>query len=82
MQRKKWRLELLLRAKVDPQRMQRKTTAEKMNLQILFSPPKLWQATALQTRRYLWRAMAMGARLFQATRVIRIHSKLPVFKCQ
>ena len=66
MQRKKVRLEFLSRAKVAPQRRQRKTTAEWMIVQIFFPPPKFWHATALQTRRYLCVAMATGARLFQA----------------
>ena len=73
---KKVRLEFLSRAKMAPQRQQRKTTAEWMNVQVLFPPPKLWQATARQTRRYLWAAMATGTRLFQMTRIIRKHNQM------
>ena len=73
---KKVRLEFLSRAKMAPQRKQRKTTAERMNVQILFPPPKLWQATARQTSRYLWVAMATGTRLFQVERVIREKARM------
>ena len=73
---KKVRLEFLSRAKMAPQRKQRETTAERMNVQILFPPPRLWQATARQTRRYLWVAMATGTKLFQVVRVIRMHNQI------
>ena len=74
--RKKFRLELLSKAKMTPQRMERKMAVEWMKVQILFPPPKLWEATARQTSRYLWRAIATGTRLFQVVRIIRKMSEM------
>ena len=37
----------------------------------VFPPPNLWQATARQTRRYLWVAMATGTRWFQVVSTAR-----------
>ena len=74
--RRKFLLEFLSRATVTPQRMLRKTTTDWMNVQILLAPPKLCEATARQTRRYLWVAMATGTRLFQVMRITLKHNQM------
>ena len=64
MHRKNVRLESLSKTKAVPQSVPRRITAEWIYFHIFF-PPTLWQKTALQTRRYLWTAMATGTRLLQ-----------------
>ena len=64
MQRRRPRLESTSRAKTAPQRRESETCTAWTSFQTIFSPPRLWQATALQTSNYLWVAMATGTRLF------------------